>query len=195
MELSAPGLENTRVRLVSMDESHRELLRATDAVEHMWNSMPAIKRGAGFDVYFDYMLACQAEGEAYSFAIFNTQTDAFLGVSAFLLPRKVHRRVMIGYTWIDRSARGKGIYAAVQHLMLQRAIVWGARRIEWNVEAHNTRAVKAIQALGANHEGTLRNYARFADGTWVDIAVLSMMRDEAKSAVKAIESELSLTEA
>ena len=79
--------------------------------------------------------------------------------------------------------------------MLQRAIVWGARRIEWNVEAHNTRAVKAIQALGANHEGTLRNYARFADGTWVDIAVLSMMRDEAKAAVKAIESELSLSEA
>jgi RimJ/RimL family protein N-acetyltransferase len=195
MDLFAPGLENERVRLVSMDETHRELLRATDAVEHMWNSMPAIKRGAGFDVYFNYMLACQAEGEAYSFAIFDTQTGAFLGVSAFLLPRKVHRRVMIGYTWIDRSARGKGIYAAVQHLMLQRAVVWGARRIEWNVEAHNTRAVNAIKALGANHEGTLRNYARFADGTWVDIAVLSMMRDEAKSAVKAIEAALSLTQA
>jgi len=72
-------------------------------------------------------------------------------------------------------------------------VVWQTGDTQWPVFPRS--AVKAIQALGAKHEGTLRNYARFADGTWVDIAILSMMREEAKMAVKNIESSLSLTQA
>ena len=190
MELGAPKLENDIVELVLLDESHREMLRASDAVEHMWMSMPAIQRGAGFDVYYDYMLRCGQDGQAVSFAIISQKTGQFAGVTAFIEPNKIHRRVQIGYTWIDHPFRGEGVYGAIQHLMLSRALEWGARRISWHVEARNERAVKAIQNLGANMEGVLRNYARFADGTWVDIAILAMMRDEAKDATKRLESAL-----
>lgn len=194
MELSAPHLENARVRLELMTEAHREMLRATDAVEHMWQSMPAIQRGAGFDAYFDYMLRCEKTAEAVPVIVIDRETDRFIGVSAFLDPNKVHRRVIIGFTWIDAAMRGKGIYKAVQHVMIKRAIEWGARRIEWKVEAHNARAVNAIKGLGAAHEGTLRKYSRFADGTWVDVAVLSLLRDEAKLTVKTLEAELTIAE-
>lgn len=190
MELGAANLENALVKLVLLNESHREALRASDAVEHMWISMPAIQRGAGFDAYYDYMLRCGQDGEAVSFAVIDQKSERFIGVAAFLTPNKIHRRVLIGYTWIDHPFRGKGVYRAIQHLMLKRAVEWGARRIGWHVEAHNERAVRAIQNLGAQIEGTLRNYARFADGTWVDITILSLLRDEAKAVIKSLEAEL-----
>ncbi|MDG1824822.1 MAG: GNAT family protein [Henriciella sp.] len=195
MELSAPGLENARVKLVSLDEEHREMLRASDAVEHMWISMPAIQRGAGFDAYYDYVLREKSAGELVPFAILSNENGRFVGVTGYSYPNKTHRRIQIGYTWIDHSFRGKGIYAAIQHVLIKRAIEWGARRIGWHVEARNDRAVKAIEKLGAQNEGTLRNFSRFTDGTWVDIAILSMLRDEAKDAIKRLEAELELSTA
>lgn len=195
MDLSAPGLENARIRLVVMAEEHRELLRNTSAVEHMWNSMPAIQRGAGFDAYYDYMLQCAKVNQALSFVIMCAKTSHFIGVTAYLFPDKMHRRVLISYTWIDEPFRGKGVYKAVQALLIQRALDWGARRIGWNVEASNERAINAIQSIGAKHEGVLRSYSRFADGTWADIAMLSLLRDEAKAVVKRLNAELAVSEA
>ena len=195
MDLHAPGLVNAVVRLEPMTEQHRDLLRASGAIEYMWLSMPAIQRGAGFDAYYDYMLRCARDDEAYAFAVFLAATGQFIGVTAFLQPSKMHRRVLISYTWLDESIRGRGVYRAVQHLMIKRALEWGARRIGWNVEARNDRAVKAIENLGAQREGVLRNYSRFADGTWVDIALLSMMREEAKDAVKRLDMEVATSAA
>lgn len=195
MDLTAPGLENAHIRLVVMTEEYRDVLRNTSAVEHMWNSMPAIQRGAGFDAYFDYMLQCAKTGQAISFVILCARTGHFIGVTAYLFPDKMHRRVLISYTWIDEPFRGKGVYKAVQALLIQRALDWGARRIGWNVEARNTRAINAIESLGAKHEGVLRQYSRFADGTWADIAMLSLLRDEAKAVVKRLNDELEVSEA
>ncbi len=195
MDLNAPGLENALVKLEPLTEAHRDMLRATDAIEHMWQSMPAIQRLAGFDAYYDHMMRCEKAQEAVSFAILCPDTGKFIGVSAYLEPNRTHRRVRIGYSWLDHGFRGKGIYQAVQHLLISRAVEWGAKRISWHIEARNERALRAIEALGAVHEGTMRNYARFADGTWVDMAILSMLRDEAKIAVTRLTEHLNLSEA
>ena len=187
MQLTDPNLENDELRLEPLAEKHREPLRATDAVEYMWQSMPVIQRGAGYDTYFDYMIRRSEAGDTIPFVIYCKADNRLIGVTAFVQPVRIHRRVMIGYTWIDAQFRGRGVFQAVQGLLIKRAIMWGARRIGWHIEGRNTRAVRAIEALGARYEGTLRNYARFTDGTWVDIVLLSMLRDEAKEAVLRLE--------
>ncbi|MDJ0919777.1 MAG: GNAT family protein [Henriciella sp.] len=191
MELNEPGLENSRVKLERFGETHREPLRETTAVEYMWQSMPAIQRGAGFDAYFDHALRQTECGEMVAFAILDpTDHDRFVGVTAFLEPRRIHRRVKLGYTWIAPHLRGKGVYAAVQSLLIQRALDWGARRLSWHIEASNERAVRAIEALGAVKEGVLRQRLRYSDGEWADIVVLSMLREEAKEAVRNLNARL-----
>jgi len=190
MDLAAPGLENKYVRLEPLDEAHREPLRTTDALSHMWESMPAIQRGAGFDTYFDFMVRAAKANEAVPFIVVCSRTNKIIGATTYLLPVRMHRRVVIGYTWIDGPRRGQGIFPAVQALLIKRAVMWGARRIGWHIETRNERALKAITALGAVREGTLRNYARFADGCWVDIALFSMLRDEAKDVVLRLEAAL-----
>lgn len=190
MDLIAPGLENALLRLEPLREAHREPLRDSDAVNHMWDSMPAIQRGAGFDTYFDFMLRCDKDGDTLPFVMIDAKTDRLAGVTAFVQISKVHRRLMIGLIWIDPGMRGKGLFRASQALMIKRALAWGARRVGWNIEGRNEKARSAILALGAVQEGILRSYSRYADGTWVDIVLLSMLRDEAKAALQRLEAEL-----
>ena len=196
MDLNAPGLHNELVHLEPIDERFREQLRASDAVNSIWLSLPAIQRGAGFDAYYDHVLKQREQGEIFSFAVLDpNDNDRFSGVTALLYPNKMHRRVRLGYTWIEPHLRGRGVYAAIQKLLIQRALDWGAKRVEWYVEERNTRAIRAIESLGALKEGVLREYEKFADGEWVDVAVLSMLRDEAKEAIRRLTAIMADSEA
>ncbi|MEO0606921.1 MAG: GNAT family protein [Pseudomonadota bacterium] len=189
MDLTAPGLANDMICLEPLDERFREDLRASGATEYMWLSLPAIQRGAGFDAYYDHVLKRGDAGDMHAFALLDPSDDnRFVGVSALMSPNKMHRRVRLGYTWIEPHLRGRGVYAAIQKLLIQRALDWGAKRIEWFVENRNERAVRAIQAIGATKDGVLRQYEKFADGEWVDVAVLSMLRDEAKDAIGRLDA-------
>nr|WP_070960462.1 GNAT family protein [Hyphomonas sp. Mor2] len=189
MDLSAPGLANDLIRLEPLTDRFREDLRNSGAIEYMWLSLPAIQRGAGFDAYFDHVIKQGDSGEMLGFALLDPNDQSrFVGVTALMYPNKMHRRVRLGYTWIEPHLRGRGVYAAIQKLLIQRALDWGAKRIEWYVEERNSRAVRAIEAIGALKEGVLREYEKFADGEWVDVAVLSMLRDEAKSAVHRLDA-------
>lgn len=196
MDLTAPRLQNEIVRLELLDERFREHLRASDAVNSIWLSLPAIQRGAGFDSYYDHVLKRGDMGEIHGFAVLDPRdNNRFVGVTALTHPNKMHRRVRLGYTWIEPHMRGRGTYAAIQKLLIQRALDWGAKRIEWYIEDRNTRAIRAIQSIGAVKEGVLREFEKFADGEWVDVAVLAMLRDEAKAAIDRLSRMMAETEA
>lgn len=190
MDLGAPGLRNAIVQLLPLTEQHREPLHACGAEEAMWASMPAIERGAGFDAYFDHVLKAAKAGTLVPFAVMDAQTERFIGVCSFFAANRFHRRIEIGYVWIEPDMRGRGCFGAIHHLLIKRALDWGARRMGWQIESHNERANQAIRHLGASYEGTLRSYARYADGTWVDLAIFSLLREEAKGLVKALEERL-----
>lgn len=196
MDLNAPGLSNELIRLEPLSERFREHLRASDAVNSIWLSLPAIQRGAGFDAYYDHILKQGETGEMFGFALLDpADDDRFVGVTGLLDSNKMHRRVRLGYTWLEPHLRGRGIYAAIQQLLIQRALDWGAKRIEWYVEDRNTRAIRAIESIGAKKEGVLREFEKFADGEWVDVAVLSMLRDEAKEAISCLSLIMADSEA
>ena len=196
MDLTAPGLENELICLEPLDERFREHLRASDAVNSIWISLPAIQRGAGFDAYYDHVLKQSEQNELYAFALLDPNDGhRFVGVTALLYPNKMHRRVRLGYTWIEPHLRGRGVYSAIQNLLIQRALDWGAKRIEWYIEDRNTRAIRAIQTIGAVKEGVLREYEKFADGEWVDVAVLSMLGDDAKEAIRRLSLIMADSEA
>jgi len=196
MELTDPGLETDRFRLLPLSEAYRDVIEAAGALDAMWRSFPAVKNGTGYQFYFDHCLKKSDAGELPSFMIHDKMdNDRFIGCCAFIKPNRTHRRVQIGYMWLAEDRRGQGIYAHIQKLMIQRALDWGARRISWLVEARNEIAIGAISSLGAENEGTLRSHSKFADGMWLDVTILSMLRDEAKEAVRRLDVKLSKQEA
>jgi len=190
MELDDPGLENSLVRLDPMSADHRQVLHDSGAVDAMWAWMPMISSGTSYDSYFDHALAQLKRGDMVTFAIFRPNSDEFLGVAAFLDPNRTHRRLQITHLWLVPGARGNGIFTAVQSLMIQRALDWGARRIVWLADERNDAAIGAFRKLGANEEGLAREYQRMADGHWANMIVFSMLRTEAKDTVKRLTDRL-----
>ena len=163
MELTALGLDNDLICLEPLDERFREHLRASDAVNSIWLSLPAIQRGAGFDAYYDHVLKRGDMGELNGFALLDPNDDKrFVGVTALVYPNKMHRRLRIGYTWLEPHLRGRGIYAATQKLLIQRALDHGVNLLD-TAYAYGNEAVvgKAIQGRDRDRRDMQVHLSRF----------------------------------
>ncbi len=189
MDLDAPGLENQVVRLDVFGPEHWDHLRESGAIEDMWRWMPSIPGGVNFDAYLRQTQKNRARGVTVPFAVFCQSEGRFAGVCEFGLVDELHRRVRISSCWHPPEKRGTLVFPATQCLLMKRALEWGARRIAWTVDARNIAALEAFERLGAQREGVLRAFMRMTDGSWADVQILSMLRDEAKAAVERLEAK------
>ena len=193
MELDAPDLYNDYVSMVPLTAELYCALREAGGMEFIWQSLPAIPKGTGYTDYYKYMVRRNNDSCIYPYAVLDRlDADRFVGVAAFVKPHRTHRRVRFGYTWLNPDVRGTHLFAALKHLMIRRALNWGARRIEAFVDSQHEAAIQGMLNIGAQQEGVLRQYQKSAEGIWVDIAVLSLLRDEAKRALEQLEKQLSL---
>lgn len=191
MEIDAPNLQNAYLRMEPLNSELYCTLRESGGMDFIFGLLPAIPKSTAYDAYYKYMVRKNQDYCIYPYALLDRlNQDRFSGVSAFIKPHKTHRRVQIGYTWIHPEARMSHVHSAMQYLMIERALNWGARRIEAHVESGNKWVINEIQKLGGQLEGVLRQYQKSAEGSWVDIAVLSFMPDEARAAMIEIEKQM-----
>ena len=182
MKLDDPGLENEFVRLEVLDERHRTLLEQTNAVESMWQWMPVIASGTNFHAYFDHTLELKMTGYYIPFAIWRKADEAFAGVVAFADISRTHRRLRLSAFWLREDMRGTIIGPATELALIERAQQSRIRRIEILIPASNERGIRAYERFGAQREGVVRSYIRVANGSWADIAVLSLVDEEIPAA-------------
>lgn len=190
MELASTGLETSRIRLAPLREGDREEVRQSGAVDDMWTSMVVIASGMTLDAYFNHTLRMAEIGIGLGLTARLKSDNSLAGLAAFLLPNRLHRRTRIGYIWIRPDLRGEGLTDHIHYLMLKSAIEWRARRVEWWIPDRNQQALGKVERLGAMREGLLRQHSRFADGSWVNMAVLSLINDEIRATVKRIGQQI-----
>ncbi|MCY1545963.1 hypothetical protein D9M68_819360 [compost metagenome] len=90
----------------------------------------------------------------------------------------------IGWTWLDHGQHGTGLNASIKYLMLRHAFEsWRMVRVQLKTAASNLRSQRAIEKLGAQREGVLRNHRRLADGR-LDDSVLYSITDQQWPALK-----------
>ena len=178
MKLDAPGLENHWVSLRPLTLEDKAALNASGAVDYMWQWMPMIEGGAGFDAYFLHTIKAYRSGEMIPFVVSQKGGEAFAGVAAYLEPNKAHRRVRVGYSWLPERLRGRGLFRATYLALLERAFDWGARRVECYADARNVPALTAYANIGFTEEGTMRDWQRLADGSWSDVRVFALLRSD-----------------
>ncbi|WP_299949495.1 GNAT family protein [Hyphomonas sp. BRH_c22] len=190
MRLDEKGFHNDVVRLDMLEEGDRARLEVSDAVQSMWDWLPVIPKGTNFHAYVDFMLAMKKQGSIIPFSITRQSDDAFAGVIAYLDVSRTHRRVGIGYVWHPPEMRGTVVPVATQMAMIGRAFGARMRRIEFPIAAGNERAIRALERLGARQEGVLRRYMRLADGSWSDLAILSLVDAEIRAAVDLLKDRV-----
>jgi RimJ/RimL family protein N-acetyltransferase len=97
----------------------------------------------------------------------------------------------IGWTWLDQGQHGSGLNATIKYLMLKHAFEnWRMVRVQLKTAGSNLRSQRAIEKLGARHEGLLRNHRRLADGRLDDTVLYSITDDEWPQVRNALEARL-----
>ena len=154
----AAPIEGRIVRLEPIAESHREGLRRAAEREpqiHRFTNMYSL----GFDRWFDLALGSETE---VPFVVHVGGEP--VGSSRYLNVEPFHRRVEIGWTWLERAQWGTGANVETKYLLLRNAFDhWGAMRVEFKTDARNLRVRGALLGVGASFEGIFRRHMVLPD--------------------------------
>jgi RimJ/RimL family protein N-acetyltransferase/ubiquinone/menaquinone biosynthesis C-methylase UbiE len=157
MTIAVPVLTGEWVQLEPLAAAHGDGLRRAADDDRIWEHTLVVARGAGFDAWFDDVLAQRDAGRQVPFAVRRLADDQLVGSTSFLDPSPRHRRVEIGSTWYNPAAWGTCVNAECKLLLLTHAFtVLGMNRVSFVTDARNARSQAAIAKLGAVREGVLR---------------------------------------
>lgn len=125
----------------------------------------------------------QREGRAVAFSI--RLGNRLVGTTRFADFHAGLPAAEIGWTWLERDQHGTGLNNSIKYLMLRQAFEnWRMVRVQLKTAASNLRSQRAIEKLGAQREGVLRNHRRLADGR-LDDTVLYSITDSDWPQIKA----------
>jgi RimJ/RimL family protein N-acetyltransferase len=146
------------VRVEPIEERHRDGLREAAEREpqiHRYTNMYSL----GFERWFDLALATDTE------VPFVVVVDGRpVGSSRYLNVEPFHRRVEIGWTWLERAQWGTGANIETKYLLLENAFDrWGAMRVEFKTDARNLRVRGALLGVGGRFEGIFRKHMVLPD--------------------------------
>lgn len=168
------------VRLEPLTRAHADALREAvrdGRVWELWCTSAPTPEGVEADI--DAKLGLAARGLMLPFATRRLADDRVIGVTTFLNPLPAIPALEIGYTWNAASARRTGTNTEAKLLMLRHAFgEWGVRRVAFRANWYNQPSRRAIERLGAEFEGRLRNDRVTRDGLVTDTAQYSITDDQ-----------------
>jgi N-acetyltransferase len=106
-------------------------------------------------------------------------TGSVVGTTSYLEVSVADARLEVGATTYTPALWGSTVNPEVKLLLLGHAFeTLRVGRVQLKTDVRNVRSQRAIERLGASHEGTLRRYQRRADGSMRDTVVFSVTAEE-----------------
>jgi RimJ/RimL family protein N-acetyltransferase len=179
-DIAATTLDNEHVLLRPVRESDRAGLREIAMDPEIWRYFVIrIDTDADFDAFFNAGLADQDAGRRIVYHIADKSSGRAAGSMSFFNMAEKEGRLEIGWSWLGRDFRGKGINRWAKFLMLEHAFErMGAERVEFKTDRLNAQALRALRNIGAREEGTLRSFNPMPDGRRRDAVYYSVLRPE-----------------
>ncbi|MFH9575365.1 GNAT family N-acetyltransferase [Streptomyces sp. NPDC017230] len=173
-------LEDEHVLLRPLTEQDREALHAVALDPDIWRYFVSrVDSDEDYHAFFDAALADHVAGRRVVFLVVDRTTGRAAGSMSFGNLAEADRRLEIGWSWLGRDFRGKGINRRAKFLLLRHAMeVLGAERVEFKTDILNERARRALRKIGAVEEGTLRSFNLMPGGRRRDAVYYSVLRAE-----------------
>ena len=173
-------LENERVRLEPLEEKHFGLLLPIAQHQEIWAFTSAkINSSEDFRRYFDTAVEEIKNKSSYVFAVFDKKNNRYGGCTRFANISLPNKRLEIGWTWYDPSLQRTGLNRNCKFLLLSFGFEkMELNRIELKTSHLNLRSQKAMEHIGAEKEGVLRNHMINDDGTVRDTVFYSFIRED-----------------
>ncbi|MCX5011193.1 GNAT family N-acetyltransferase [Streptomyces sp. NBC_00555] len=177
---AAAVLENEYVLLRPVAEADREAVRAVAMDPDIWRYfVSAVTDDADYATFFDACLADHAAGRRAVYVIVDKASGRVAGSMSFGNMAEADKRLEIGWSWLGRDFRGKGINRWAKYLLLRHAFdVLEAERVEFKTDILNIQARRGLRNIGAVEEGTLRSFNFMPGGRRRDAIFYSVLRAE-----------------
>lgn len=102
----------------------------------------------------------------------------FVGTTGITESHTPTERVKIGRTLISPAFWGMKVNHEMKLALLDWVFSCGAGRVECDVDPTNDRSISSLIRFGFTVEGTRRRSLQRMDGSWRDMVVLSILREE-----------------
>ena len=171
-------LEGQHVRIEPLSQEHANGLFNRGQVDEDWDFMP---RSCFVDLADcrHWIDEANSTNGHVPLAILETRQGRAVGSSRYMAIREPHRGLEIGYSWLGRDYQGGVINTEAKLLLLQHALeTLAAVRVEFKTDGRNMRSQKALGAIGATLEGTLRNHMIVQHGFVRDSVYFSVTAED-----------------
>ena len=109
------------------------------------------------------------------FSVFDNVTGQLAGSSSYLEVRTEHKGLEIGFTWYGKAFQRTHVNTATKLALFAHAFeTLGANRVQLQTDARNRTSQAAIERLGAQREGVLRQHKVYPDGYVRDSVMFSV---------------------
>ncbi|WP_349369837.1 GNAT family protein [Salinarimonas sp.] len=193
-ELADARLENETVLLRPLQAHDRDALAQIAFESDIWTYFTTrIDAEADLDAFMTTGLADIAAGRRYVFSVIEKASGRVAGSMSFGNLAEADRRIEIGWSWLGRDFRGRGVNAAAKHVLLRHAFErLGCERVEFKTDVLNDRARRGLRNIGAVEEGVLRSFNYMPGGRRRDAIFYSVLRAEWPAVSERLQAHLEL---
>jgi RimJ/RimL family protein N-acetyltransferase len=187
--LESATLTGRRVRLEPLEERHLPALARAIRDGALWElPVTLVPHPSDLQGFLEYAEQEFKASRELAFATIDVASGAVVGSTRFMKIERRHRRVEIGFTFIGASWQRSHVNTEAKLLMLTHAFEhWGCIRVELITDVLNDRSRRAIERLGARHEGVMRHHMIMRDGRIRDSALYAVTDADWPSVQKALQ--------
>ncbi len=184
-------LHGRHVVLEPLQVAHAEALWAAADEPDLWRYMLVdVASIEDLRAWIRARLEPVAAGTALAFLQRDARTGAAFG-STSIFDLTPFRTMEVGHTWIGASHRRTAANTEAKLLVLGHCFgALGAIRVQIKCDARNERSRRAIERLGAQFEGILRNQRVLPDGHKRNAAIYSILDSEWPTVKAGLEAKL-----
>ncbi len=173
-------LHNKYVILRPMEEADVDGIFQVATNPEIWSYMSiTIETLEDAKKYVADALSKKERGVEFPFVIIDPYTNGIIGSTKFMDIDLKHKRLEIGFTWLTPTYWRTAINTNCKYLLLQYCFeVLQLNRVQIKTDHENLRSQKAIERIGAQKEGVLRNHMVRKDGTIRHTVMYSVTHEE-----------------
>jgi RimJ/RimL family protein N-acetyltransferase len=174
-------LEGETVRLEPLRLLHSAALFSISNDESIWRYLlsPQPRTRAEMDDFITKALQAQEAGQQLPFAIIEQASGRVIGSTRYLTIMPHDHGLEIGSTWLAAPFRRTRVNTECKYLLLRHAFeVLHAIRVQFKTDSRNVISQAAIERLGAQKEGVLRNHMITHDGYYRHSVYYSIIESE-----------------
>lgn len=195
MEVKPVTLTGRFVRLEPLSEAHVSGLAKIGVGQPFWNYMLYGEMNSVNDMrnwVRDIMARC-VRGTDLPFAVIHLESGRVAGATRYLNIMPNDRGLEVGGTWYGPEFQRTVVNTECKYLLLGHAFEkLGCIRVQIKTDSRNERSQKAIERIGAQREGVLRNHMILPDGYIRDSVFYSILDSEWRGVKNNLEKMMGM---